>query len=60
MTPGSSGGPWFSGFDQRTGKGTLTSLTSFAYTNLAGVLWGPYLGSVAHALYDAVASTTSA
>lgn len=60
MTPGSSGGPWFSGFDSRTGKGTLTSLTSFSYVDQPGVLWGPYLGSVAHDLYDAVASTTSA
>jgi V8-like Glu-specific endopeptidase len=60
MTPGSSGGPWFTGFDQRTGKGTLTSVTSFSYSNLGGVLWGPYLGSVAQALYASVASTTSA
>jgi hypothetical protein len=60
MTPGSSGGPWFSGFDPRTGKGTLTSVTSFSYSNLAGVLWGPYLGPVAQALYVSVASTTSA
>jgi V8-like Glu-specific endopeptidase len=60
MTPGSSGGPWFSGFDSRTGRGTLTSLTSFSYSDQPGVLWGPYLGSVAHTLYDAVASTTSA
>jgi V8-like Glu-specific endopeptidase len=60
MTPGSSGGPWFSGFDQRTGRGTLTSLTSFSYSDVTGVLWGPYLGSVAQALYASVASTTSA
>jgi V8-like Glu-specific endopeptidase len=60
MTPGSSGGPWFSRFDPRSGRGTLTSLTSFSYTNLPGVLWGPYLGPVAQSLYDSVASTPSA
>ncbi len=60
MTPGSSGGPWFTGFDPRTGTGTLTSVTSFSYTDQPGVLWGPYLGAEAQALYDAVASTTTA
>jgi len=60
MTPGSSGGPWFSRFDPRTGRGTLTSLTSFSYSDRPGVLWGPYLGSVAQALFASVASTTTA
>ena len=43
-----------------TGTGTLTSLTSFSYTELPGTLWGPYFGAEAEALYDAVASTTAA
>lgn len=60
MTPGSSGGPWFSDFDPRTGTGTLTSVTSFSYSDQPGVLWGPYLGAEAHALYDSVASTPGA
>ncbi|HYJ74847.1 MAG TPA: trypsin-like peptidase domain-containing protein, partial [Kineosporiaceae bacterium] len=60
MTPGSSGGPWFSDFDPRTGTGTLTSVTSFSYTELPGVLWGPYLGAEAQALYDSVAATLGA
>jgi V8-like Glu-specific endopeptidase len=60
MTPGSSGGPWFSDFDPRTGTGTLTSVTSFSYVEQPGVLWGPYLGPEAHALYDSVASTPGA
>jgi hypothetical protein len=60
MTPGSSGGPWFSDFDPRTGTGTLTSLTSFSYLEQPGVLWGPYLGAEAQALYDSVASTPGA
>jgi V8-like Glu-specific endopeptidase len=59
MTGGSSGGPWLSDFDPVTGRGTLTSVTSFGYTDEPGVLWGPYLGSVAKALYTSVASTRS-
>ncbi len=57
MTPGSSGGPWFAGYSSRTGRGTLVSVTSFSYSDRPGVLWGPYLGTTAKALYDAVAST---
>jgi V8-like Glu-specific endopeptidase len=60
MTPGSSGGPWFSEFDPRTGTGTLTSVTSFSYVEEPGVLWGPYLGAEAQALYLSVASTRGA
>ena len=56
MTPGSSGGPWFAGFDPRTGRGTLVSVTSFSYSDQAGTLWGPWLGATAKALYDSVAS----
>ena len=57
MTGGSSGGPWLSGFDRRTGTGTVTSLTSFSYSDAPGVLYGPYLGDVARDLYTSVAST---
>lgn len=57
MTGGSSGGPWFAAFDRRTGRGTVTSLTSFSYSDAPGVLYGPYLGDVAQALYTSVAST---
>jgi V8-like Glu-specific endopeptidase len=60
MTPGSSGGPWLAGLNRRTGIGTLVSVTSYSYTEHPGRLWGPYLGSVAQALYAAVASTTGA
>ncbi|MDQ1293772.1 MAG: hypothetical protein QG608_1653, partial [Actinomycetota bacterium] len=31
MTPGSSGGPWFTGFNPVTVLGTITSVTSFYY-----------------------------
>ncbi len=60
MTPGSSGGPWFASFSSRTGRGTIVSVTSFSYSDRPGVLWGPYLGTTAKALYDAVASTPGA
>jgi hypothetical protein len=60
MTGGSSGGPWLSDFDPRTGRGRLTSVTSFGYTDLPGVLWGPYLGATARALFTQVAATTAA
>ena len=36
---------------------TVTSLTSFSYSDAPGVLYGPYLGDVAKALYASVAST---
>ena len=57
MTPGSSGGPWLTGFSARTGRGTLVSLTSFSYSDKPDVLWGPYLGATAKALYASVAAT---
>jgi V8-like Glu-specific endopeptidase len=60
MTGGSSGGPWLTSFDPVTGRGTLVSVTSFGYTDLPGVLWGPYLGSGAKALFQQVSSTTAA
>lgn len=54
MTGGSSGGPWFSGYDEATGLGTLTSVNSFKY-NLgpqSDRMFGPYLGSVVQAVYQ--------
>ncbi|PZG22752.1 hypothetical protein C1I98_36530, partial [Spongiactinospora gelatinilytica] len=51
MTAGASGGPWLSGFDPRTGRGTLTSVSSFKYTDDETVMYGPYLGAAAKDLY---------
>lgn len=54
MTGGSSGGPWFSGYDEASGLGTLTSVNSFKY-NLgpqSDRMFGPYLGSVVQAVYQ--------
>ncbi|WP_336211475.1 trypsin-like serine peptidase [Nonomuraea sp. LPB2021202275-12-8] len=51
MTAGSSGGPWMSTFDAATGKGTITSLSSFKYSNDQRTMYGPYLGDSAKKLY---------
>ncbi|HEY2442280.1 MAG TPA: trypsin-like serine protease [Streptosporangiaceae bacterium] len=53
LTAGTSGGPWLSGFDQATGTGTITSVSSFKYSNDDLTLYGPELGSSARALYHA-------
>ncbi|CAM5700687.1 trypsin-like serine peptidase [Streptomyces griseomycini] len=52
MTGGSSGGPWFTGFDETTGTGLQVSVNSFGYTFLPNRMFGPYFGDVAKALYD--------
>jgi V8-like Glu-specific endopeptidase len=44
MTDGSSGGPWLSRFDPKTGQGLLTSVNSFGYDGMPDVMWGPYFG----------------
>ncbi|MFC4059277.1 trypsin-like serine peptidase [Planomonospora corallina] len=57
MTGGSSGGPWFLGFDERTGTGTLNSVNSFKYGFAPGWMFGPYFGPEAHAVYQAAQRT---
>ncbi len=52
MTSGSSGGPWFLGFDAKTGTGTQNSVNSFTYDSEPGHMFGPYFGADAKALYD--------
>lgn len=49
MTGGSSGGGWFTG-------GTLNSVNSFGYNNLADTMFGPYFGSVIQSTYAVAAS----
>jgi hypothetical protein len=51
MTAGSSGGPWMTTFDAATGRGTITSLSSFKYSDDQRTMYGPYLGDAAKALY---------
>lgn len=52
MTEGDSGGPWLSGFNPRTGTGTITSVSSFKYDTNNRTLYGPELGSAAESLYN--------
>jgi V8-like Glu-specific endopeptidase len=58
MTGGSSGGPWFTNYNETTGLGTLNSVNSFKYRggNLRSYMFGPYLGSVAQSLYNSASS----
>lgn len=51
MGQGASGGPWLSGFSAASGSGTVYAVTSFTYRGVNGVVWAPYLGSSAKALY---------
>ncbi|MEO3802936.1 trypsin-like serine protease [Nonomuraea sp. B1E8] len=51
MTAGSSGGPWMTTFNAATGRGTITSLSSFKYSDDQRTMYGPYLGDAAKALY---------
>jgi V8-like Glu-specific endopeptidase len=52
MTGGSSGGPWFTEFDEATGKGMQASVNSFGYTFLPNTMFGPYFGEDAKKLYE--------
>lgn len=52
MTAGASGGPWLSRFDTATGKGTITSLSSFKYSDDQRTMYGPLLGESAKKLYE--------
>jgi hypothetical protein len=51
MTAGSSGGPWLSGFDPATGRGRITSLSSFKYSDDHATMYGPYFGDSAKTLF---------
>ncbi|KRV46559.1 peptidase [Wenjunlia vitaminophila] len=51
MTGGSSGGPWFERFDEATGTGLQSSLTSFSYRGQHETKFGPYFGNVAKKFY---------
>jgi hypothetical protein len=53
MTQGASGGPWLTiGADGR--PGAVYAVSSFTYRGMAGVVWAPYLGHTAKALWTAV------
>jgi V8-like Glu-specific endopeptidase len=53
MTAGSSGGPWLTRFDAATGKGAITSVSSFKYSDDPRTMYGPYLGDFAKHLVAA-------
>jgi V8-like Glu-specific endopeptidase len=45
MTGGSSGGGWIQ-------NGSLSSVTSFGYTGVKNILWGPYFGTVIQGVFN--------
>lgn len=53
LTAGASGGPWLSSFDPGTGRGVLTSVSSFKYSNDRRTMYGPYFGKVVKELFRA-------
>ncbi|GAB2851851.1 peptidase [Streptomyces deserti] len=57
MTGGSSGGPWFTQFDEATGTGLQSSVNSFKYTFLPTAMYGPYFGADAQNLYRTAQSS---
>ncbi|WP_181449127.1 trypsin-like serine peptidase [Nonomuraea aridisoli] len=52
MTAGSSGGPWMTRFDPATGRGTITSVSSFKYSDDRRTMYGPYFGDAVKTLYN--------
>ncbi|ANS63469.1 hypothetical protein SLINC_1245 [Streptomyces lincolnensis] len=52
MTGGSSGGPWFTQFNETTGTGLQSSVNSFKYNFLPNAMYGPYFGADAQNLYQ--------
>jgi hypothetical protein len=50
MTGGSSGGPWFSSFDESTGTGVLSSVNSYGYSGVTA-MHGPKLNSETEAMF---------
>ncbi|MDQ3158292.1 MAG: hypothetical protein M3Q98_16490 [Actinomycetota bacterium] len=54
MTGGSSGGPWYLGYNEKSGAGLANSVNSFKYQTLlfeGDTMFGPYFGSVTQSLY---------
>ncbi|MBX6382929.1 MAG: hypothetical protein IRZ07_08115 [Microbispora sp.] len=51
LTAGASGGPWLTNFDPASGRGTLTSVSSFKYSNDHRTMYGPYFGSAIRDLF---------
>ena len=58
MTAGDSGGPWLTGFDPRTGAGTVVAVTTFKYSGDTAVLYGTALGPADRELYAEASAAT--
>jgi V8-like Glu-specific endopeptidase len=52
MTGGSSGGPWFQGFNEGTGTGLVNSVNSYKINFIPTWMFGPYFGADAQNLYN--------
>jgi V8-like Glu-specific endopeptidase len=52
MTGGSSGGPWFLGFNEATGTGLVNSVNSYKINFIPTWMFGPYFGADAQNLYN--------
>lgn len=57
MTGGSSGGPWFTEFDEGSGTGLQSSVNSFKYNFMPDHMFGPYFGDDAKNLYNEAQSS---
>jgi V8-like Glu-specific endopeptidase len=51
--PGSSGGPWLTEYDDSTGRGYVSSVTSFGPSNSTAYISGPYFDERVEELYQA-------
>ncbi|MGW0196079.1 trypsin-like serine peptidase [Nonomuraea sp. NPDC003201] len=60
MTGGSSGGPWFQGFNESTGLGWLNSVNSFKYDFAPQFMFGPFFGNEAMAVYQSAQRANAA
>ncbi|MFC4010211.1 trypsin-like serine peptidase [Nonomuraea purpurea] len=60
MTGGSSGGPWFQGFDESTGMGWVNSVNSFKYDQDQRFMFGPFFGNDAMAVFRAAQNADAA
>lgn len=57
MTGGSSGGPWFSSFNESTGTGTLISVNSYGYQGTTA-MFGPILNSETSGMFTEALTST--
>lgn len=58
MTGGSSGGPWFTGFDASGNTGTLSSVNSYGYSGITA-MHGPKFNAKTRDTWNAAVATTT-